>query len=228
MYLFIKKNFNLKNLVYFLTSIIILFSIILFLFFTKFGFYVSGVSNEITGTYLPSYYEYFTGFEIITFQANFYYKYISLSLNISAILFFVLLITTLIITVYYFLKKTNQTTKLKYLSGVSLVVGTIVFNVISILEIDRNNVILIIMFVIVYLCSFLLIFYEAIYSLIQNYLIDSKTGKDKKGYFIVTSKHVVLNLEEIIEKKFYSLSKAETYINNIKNQNHKDISIEKH
>lgn len=216
MYLFIKKNFNLKNLVYFLTSIIILFSIILFLFFTKFGFYFSGV-----------YYS-FTGFEIITFQAKFNYKYISLSLNISAILFFVLLITTLIITVYYFLKKTNQTTKLKYLSGVSLVVGTIVFNVISILEIDRNNVILIIMFVIVYLCSFLLIFYEAIYSLIQNYLIDSKTGKDKKGYFIVTSKHVVLNLEEIIEKKFYSLSKAETYINNIKNQNHKDISIEKH
>lgn len=228
MYLFIKKNFNLKNLVYFLTSIIILFSIILFLFFTKFGFNV-GVFNEITGTYLYSYYEYFTGFEIISFNANFYYKALPIVFNIFSILLFVSLLFVFINTIVKIFKRSNIGKLLKYISAGFLLVMTIIFNVYAwhenIIGPSGNGILL---YISLYLSSISLLTYDGLVYLIKEYRDGSIVSKEAKGYYIVSSTHKVLTVEENIEKKFYSLSKSEKYIKKIEKENHTNIKIEKY
>ena len=117
MYKKIKKVFNLRNLVYIISSFIVLFAIIWFLFVENYSFFISGFYSELSGEWVNGYIRDFKGFEIISFNANFYYKALPIVFNIFSILLFVSLLFVFINTIVKIFKRSNIGKLLKYISA---------------------------------------------------------------------------------------------------------------
>ncbi len=217
MYKKVKEIINLKNLANIVSSLIVLFAIIWFLFGENFSFFESG------------YIRHFKGFQIISFNANYYYKHIPVIFSIFSILLFASLLFVFFNTIIKIFKKSNIGKLLKYVSAVLLLITTIMFHVTAwheeIIGPSGNGTLL---FISLYISSLLLLTYDGIVYIIKEYKIGSTASKEAKGYYIVSSIHKVLTVEENIKKKFYSLSKSEKYIKKIEKENHTNIKIEKH
>ncbi len=229
MYSSIKKVFNLKNLANLITVLILLFSSVWFLFGEKFSFYVADIKDRITGAVvIPAYFQDFNGLEVLFFRANYYNNNVPEIFNIFSILMFLSLLFSIVSLIIYIVKKTNTSLKLKYISGLLFLITLVMFTVVASNEyIVGPNSSGAVLYTSLYLGLFILLTYDGTVILLKKYAEGSKADKDSKGYYVVTSTYKVLNVEEQIVKRFYSLKKSDKYIKKITSQNHTDIKIEK-
>ena len=108
---------------------------------------------------------------------------------------------------------------------------TIIFNVYAwhenIIGPSGNGILL---YISLYLSSISLLTYDGLVYLIKEYRDGSIVSKEAKGYYIVSSTHKVLTVEENIEKSFIPYLKAKNTLKNRKGKSHqyKDWKILKY